>query len=146
MARKILMLDFDGVLHPSQGNTVPEFAFAPRLASALATGVCSVVISSTWREHHTLQRLCTFLPQVVAARVVGVLGADCAGPHTRYRTILAWLQKHASDADWRALDDSASEFPRDCPQLIRCDGLAGFGPEQAAEIRNWFSDRGGADF
>jgi hypothetical protein len=40
LKRKILMLDFDGVLHPSQGNAVPEFAFAPRLASALAAGPC----------------------------------------------------------------------------------------------------------
>jgi hypothetical protein len=105
-----------------------------------------VVISSTWREHHPLPRLCTFLPDAVAARVVGVLGNDCAGPHTRYRTILTWLQKEAPNADWRALDDSASEFPPECPELIRCDGLAGFGEEQAVQLESWLTDGHGTDF
>ena len=119
------MLDFDGVLHPAQGNHVAEFAYAPRLAACLEARECEVVISSTWREHHDLTRLRSFLPHSLAARVIGALGDDCRGPHIRQRTILVWLEQDAPGADWRALDDTASEFAPGCSQLTLCDGRYG---------------------
>lgn len=59
---RILMLDFDGVLHSSQGNQIEDFALAPMLADALDARACSVVITSTWREHYSLSALKGLLP------------------------------------------------------------------------------------
>lgn len=50
----VLMLDFDGVLHPFAGNDIPDFARLPLLEEALFGLDCKIVISSTWRERYQL--------------------------------------------------------------------------------------------
>ncbi|RYH28381.1 MAG: hypothetical protein EON54_23415 [Alcaligenaceae bacterium] len=131
------MLDFDGVLHPSQGSDVPDFAALPLLEGALSGLECSVVISSTWREHYPLTELRALLGNVIRPHVVGVLGPDQYGQHVRYRNILVWLNANTWCTDWRALDDSASEFPPECPQLILCDGRIGMSALQVQVIKAW---------
>lgn len=135
----VLFLDFDGVLHPAQGNAVADFAWAPRLADALAGYNCSIVISSTWREHYPLDAIRRMLPHGLARRVVGALGEDPRGPFARYKAILEWLRDRRELGDWRALDDTGTEFPVGCPNLIQCDGMIGFGDEQASQLKGWLS-------
>jgi hypothetical protein len=137
--RRVLMLDFDGVLHPAQGNQIPEFTHATRLARILAESDCAVVISSTWREHYSLAELRARLPRDLGERVVGVLGPDHRGPNVRFKNIEDWLESQTGLIDWRALDDSASDFPSGCPQLILCDGRTGFGDEQERALREWLA-------
>lgn len=72
--RKTLFLDFDGVLHPAWGNSLPEFVHVRALAQALEGRSCEIVISSTWREHYPLARLKQFLLPELAGRVIGVTG------------------------------------------------------------------------
>ncbi len=133
------MLDFDGVLHPAQGNQVPEFIHAPRLARILAESDCAVVISSTWRDHFSIDELRAKLPQDLGEKVVGVLGPDQRGPHVRFKNIEAWLASQSGPVNWRALDDCAHEFPVPpaCPELILCDGRTGIGDDQERELRKW---------
>lgn len=131
------MLDFDGVLHPCQGNAVPDFSLVPMLASALERSDCKIVISSTWREHHSLDVLRAMLGPKVGNRVIGVLGPDERGPYVRHRNILTWLHEHRWCANWRALDDTGSEFPPGCEELILCDGMRGLGPPQVSALREW---------
>jgi hypothetical protein len=131
------MLDFDGVLHPAQGSAVPDFIHASRLDQLLAGYDCDVVISSTWREHYSFPKICAMLPDGLAARVIDTLGPDLRGPFVRYRNILAWLETRAVQPDWRALDDSESEFPECCPGLIVCDGQTGLSTVQEEELRKW---------
>jgi hypothetical protein len=137
--RKILMLDFDGVLHPSQGTAVPDFAWASRVANVLAEHPCEVVISSTWREHYSLEQLQALLPETISKLVVGVLGADCPPPWGRYKTILAWVSERAPGTSWRALDDTAAEFPPECPELIHCPHGAGLDKPAEAKLRSWLA-------
>jgi hypothetical protein len=135
--RKILFLDFDGVLHPAWGNSLPEFVHAHALAQALMGRPCEIVISSTWREHYSLAQLKEFLLPELAGRVIGVLGADQRPPYVRSKNIEVWLDAQSGLVEWRALDDSAAEFQPGCPQLILCDGNTGFGDSQSRELRDW---------
>ena len=47
---KTLMVDFDGVLHPTRGGQF--FSRLPLLETALSGHECDIVISSSWRDHH----------------------------------------------------------------------------------------------
>jgi hypothetical protein len=134
---RVLMLDFDGVLHPAQGCEVEDFAYAPLLAEALEGLRCRIVISSTWRDSFTLEQLRRLLPAELAVRVVDALGPDAWGRHVRYRNILRWLESQKAAIDWRALDDTVSEFPPGCPQLVLCDGRIGFSKVEAGILRSW---------
>jgi hypothetical protein len=122
--RKILFLDFDGVLHSASGNSLPEFFHVPGLAQGLAGRPCEIVISSTWREHYSLARLKQFLSPELAGRVIGVTGPDPPGRYPRHQAILQYLETVGGAVEWRALDDSGSEF-YECPNLILCDGAIG---------------------
>ncbi len=135
--RKVLFLDFDGVLHPASGSHMPEFARAPMLAAVLEGAACDVVISSTWRDHYPLEHLKTLLPPSLAGKVVATLGPDCRGPHVRFVTICEWVAQHSPDSDWRALDDSGSEFPQGCANLILCDGRTGLDDRQLSALKEW---------
>jgi hypothetical protein len=121
-SNRVLFLDFDGVLHPAQGNLVPEFAHAPRLARILAGSDCTVIISSTWSESYSLDEIRALLPKDLGDRVVGVLGPDQRGPHVRFKNIEAWLADQSEQINSCALDDSPSDFPSGWPQLILCNG------------------------
>jgi hypothetical protein len=133
----VLMLDFDGVLHPASGGDVADFARLPLLEEVLADLACHVVISSTWREHYSMADLQRLLGSVVGSRVIDVLGPDQRGSYLRYRNIQAWLEKNPWGTNWRALDDSVSEFPPGCAQLILCDGREGMSMRQMHIISDW---------
>jgi hypothetical protein len=133
------MLDFDGVLHPSQGSDVPELALLPLLEEALSESACNIVISSTWREHYDLAALQGLLGRGVGPRVIEVLGPDPRGQHRRYWNIRSWLNANDWCADWRALDDSVTEFPPGCAELILCDGRTGMSADQVQTVRNWLA-------
>ena len=65
------------------------------------------------------------------------IGADTfIGKHARWHEICAYCAQHRI-SDWRVLDDSAFEFPPDCPQLIRCDGGVGIGEREILALRKW---------
>ena len=139
---KLLFLDFDGVLHPTSATAGQWLVGAGGLAEAMANFECSIVISSSWRHHHPLQRLIKMLPTRLAERVVGTTGAAYIGQQARHMEILAYLEQ-ASDRlpQWRALDDSRFEFPTDCPELIACNPNTGFSLRQATVLRNWLTDK-----
>lgn len=135
--KPILFLDFDGVLHQAQGNNVPEFHLVPVLEAALAGSSCKIVISSTWRDHYPVSVLSERLGDALGARVIGALGPDGLGPYVRYQNILRWLDANTWCTDWRALDDSESEYPIGLPELILCDGRLGIDHPQVAALRRW---------
>jgi hypothetical protein len=138
--RKILFLDFDGVLHPAWGNSLPEFVHAHALAQAMAGRPCEIVISSTWREHYSLAQIKGFLLPELGGRVIGVTGQDPPGRYPRHKAILQYLAALGEAVDWRALDDSGSEFHA-CPNLILCDGAIGLQQAQVEQVISWIGDR-----
>lgn len=133
--KKILFLDFDGVLHPATGNSVEEFSKADALACALLGYDCEIVISSAWRLHCRLDQLKDFLPDGIAERVIGTTGDDPLSHYARHDAILAWLAS-SEPVDWRALDDAKTEF-RETSRLIACNPEVGLAESQIAKLRTW---------
>ncbi len=140
MTRKgspLLFLDFDGVLHPASAHATAPFSRAPLLEEALAGFEVRLVVSSSWRFHHSLGVIGSLLPRTLADRLVGALGNSHFGEHARYHEILAWLGDAGSAAPWLALDDSAFEFPDACAELILCDPNTGLDEAMATRVRDW---------
>lgn len=142
--RNLLFLDFDGVLHPTLCTSSSYFCEAGRLGSLIRDSDTDLklVISSSWRFHHTMKKLRGFLPPELSRLVVGVTPSVTPGKHQRYREIKGFLKSYRSAPDWRALDDSAFEFPIPCPQLILCNGRIGMDDRIVSEIRGWLPPKG----
>jgi len=136
---RLLFLDFDGVLHPNFCSPDQYFCRLPDLAKLLGSEDrrLRIVISSSWRFHHSPAQLVQVFPEHVRARVVGGTGEPVPGSHSRYNEILAFLGNRRDRDDWRALDDSLVEFPDRCPQLIACDGRRGIGDNELEQLRSW---------
>ena len=134
---RLLFLDFDGVLHSTSAKTDGQFCQLPLLADCLADTDCHLVISSSWRHHHSLPELIEGFPASMRHRFVGATGGPCFGRWPRHQEILAFVDKVAAGADWRALDDSTNEFPSKWPQLIACNPNRGFDAPQAQALRRW---------
>ncbi len=135
---KTLFLDFDGVLHPTLATPKKLFGKAPMLVDVIERCQPLVVISSSWRFHFSLEEILSRLPDVVAIQVRGKTGEAHIGKHARWNEILDYCSLHRTD-DWRALDDSAFEFPQNCHELIRCDGAVGLTALEVARIESWLS-------
>ena len=66
-ARKLVFLDFDGVLHPTSATEWILFCRAPHLQQALANHDCGLVISSSWRHHFSRGNCWRFLHPICKA-------------------------------------------------------------------------------
>ena len=115
----MLFLDFDGVLHPSGGESSgARFSRRPLLETLLREpDLCHVeiVISSTWREAYPLKQLISFFSEDIRPRIIGVNPTlvDVAPRHLRYREIKSWLVAYPEIGHWAALDDAVDDFPSD---------------------------------
>lgn len=135
---KLLFLDFDGVLHPTNFAWESPFNRVSLLEEALSKSSLGIVISSSWRFTHSIERLGNLLPSSISKSIIGITGAPVIGKHPRFQEIQIYLGIHGQ-ADWRALDDSYWEFPYPCPELIRCNPNTGLSDKQLIELRKWLS-------
>ncbi len=127
--RRILFLDFDGVLHPLHEARANPFSYMDNFCRVLREadphGTMPIVISSTWRILHTLDELRAFFPPDIGARIVDVtpflLPVNPALRGSRQREIVDWMAAHAPESAWLALDDIALYFDIDCPHLFVID-------------------------
>jgi hypothetical protein len=55
--RKILFLDFDGVLHPTHCKQGDEFSRLHLFEVLFLDSFCEIVVSSSWRFHHSINEL-----------------------------------------------------------------------------------------
>ena len=117
MSKTVLFLDFDGVLHPVGGASAgTRLSQLPLLAAALrepALQHVQIVIASTWRQAHSIERLRRLFPADIAARIIGgtpVLD-EYDSEHERYEEIRAWLDEQSEGWQWVALDDDREGFP-----------------------------------
>lgn len=102
----VLMLDFDGVLHPAQSGTL---LYAPLLEAWLRTHpTVDVVISSNWRDTHTLDELRNRFAVDMRERIIGTTPSTTTG--YREDEILELVSKH-NITRWAALDDRPDQFP-----------------------------------
>ena len=134
--RRVVFLDFDGVLHPAvetpEGTAL--FQWIPQLAGLLQSHPdVAIVIHSTWREAHTLAQMRALLGPL-GDRVVGAVGAG-----EKAQAILDYLHAHPQIERWIVIDDAAAQFQVALPDtVVACDPLTGIcGPQVQAALREW---------
>ena len=117
----LLFLDFDGVLHSAYGGKgSPAFCRAGFLANALEGHDVSIVITSSYREHHAIDHLKSLLGPL-GRRVIGTTPL-LTGPFVRQREIEAWLERNPLHANARyvVLDDDPRLFSISWAPLTLC--------------------------
>lgn len=132
-----LFLDFDGVLHPGLCDAGDHLCRLPILEEVLRSHpAVQVVISSSWRHSQSADELRLLFSHDIRPRIADVTPPAKAGvPHGRFSEIIAWLSLNSRQDDhWIALDDYAFEFPRNCPNLLLCNGGTGLTEDLAAEL------------
>ncbi len=139
--------DFDGVLHPRPGTGGSSghelFASLEVLEDVLRQVPHEeVVISSSWREHHSFEEMRQYFSKDLRDRIVGVTPLpplDSVPEHLtnypRHAECVAWLGRNRPAAmPWLAIDDTESEFDPVCAQLLLIDGWVGLDHESAAQL------------
>jgi HAD domain in Swiss Army Knife RNA repair proteins len=135
---KLLFLDFDGVLHPTHFAGESPFSKAHLLEETLAQFAPKIVISSSWRFTHSLNKLQKILPTSIGQLIIGATSVAMTGKYPRFQEIQNYLSSYGP-ADWRALDDSYWEFPTGCTELIRCDPNTGLTIREITKLKNWLA-------
>lgn len=150
--RRVLFLDFDGVLHP-YGPLAGTGPLGPRAVHYsgvlcwlhhLATILrpfpdVEVVIHSSWREGYSLEELSGFLEEL-GPRTIAM-----APPGKRSQAIEAWLAEQTTPVtSYRILDDQTRQFSRSAlrPFLIPCPRLKGVSAGVVQrELQEWLTAR-----
>jgi hypothetical protein len=138
--RKIVYLDFDGVLHATSLVTEGLLSRVHLLEPLFESDCAGIVISSSWRFTHSLLALQAKLPSTLAKRLIGMTGDAIIGKHARYQEIINHVHTLEGPIDWRALDDSYWEFPSNCQELIRCNPNTGISPKEVAQLNAWLNN------
>lgn len=137
MSKKVLFLDFDGVLHPTTHGSA-LLSQLPLLESALEGRDYSMVISSSWRFHMEMEDLKKHFSSSVQNKIGGVTGDAYIGAYARFHEINAYAMQNGI-TNWRTLDDSYWEFPQGCSQLIRCNPNSGLTQREVKTLIKWLS-------
>lgn len=147
----ILMLDFDGVLHPEPCRD-PRLHFTrlPMLEGVVREFPhVEIVITSTWREQRNLEELRSIFSADIAHRVIGATPscndhvelAEAIGPtYRRSIEIEAYLRATGTPwSPWLALDDKPYWFRPFCKNLILCNPKMGITETTLDEMRKRIS-------
>jgi hypothetical protein len=135
MPKKVLFVDFDGVLHPTHHGSA-LLSQLPLLEFAIESYDCALVISSSWRFHMEINDLKKHFSLPVRDKIVGMTGEAYIGAYARFHEINAYALQN-SIVNWRALDDSYWEFPPGCSHLIRCNPNSGLTQRQIDVLTEW---------
>ena len=88
MSKKVLFVDFDGVLHPTDHGSA-LLSQLTLLESAIEAHDCALVISSSWRFHLEIDDLKKHFSSSVRNKIVGVTGDAYIGAYARFHEINA---------------------------------------------------------
>lgn len=141
--RKIVFLDFDGVLHPDGIALFSRLGLLETYLSRMPD--VEVVISSSWRETESIEQLRAYFSSPIREKIVGATpvledGYDCGG---RQREIEAYLESaglKAGNCSWVALDDTQLFFDQGYPNLILTDSSQGFTDIDGESLLSWYED------
>lgn len=132
----LLFLDFDGVTHPVSGSPF-DMACLRNLEIALDGYSVDIVITSSWREHYTIEQLKKPLGKQLAKRVVGMTPV-IEEPHqkyVRYHEVLQYISEmKANPHTWVAVDDTAGFYPAEAP-VVWCNPRIGMTEREAEQLR-----------
>ncbi|SHN13592.1 HAD domain-containing protein [Rhizobacter sp. OV335] len=128
-----VFVDFDGVLHRTQGDIDRYFEHAELLGAWLWSHPnIQLVVSSSWREVYKLAELRELLFHDVPdlkERLVGVTSNmdRIHAEHERSAECRLWLRDHGHNfSAWLAIDDQSERFSPDArDHLLVCDPAAG---------------------
>lgn len=133
---RLLFLDFDGVLHPFNGEHEPEgwFRWLPILDRALQSwSDVQIIVHSSWRYEYTDRELRGLLGQL-GSRFVGT--APKGAREQAIETVLQANKGHVTAH--LVLDDDPREFTRGRLNLLLCNGLEGLSQVRVQdELRAW---------
>lgn len=126
----LIFLDFDGVLHPDFCSDSDYFCWMDNLETALHSFPnTKIVISSSWREHHTLNSLQQLFPSSLREKIIGVTPVMYDKSYVtggRELEILLWLQQEQCEHEsWIAIDDTLNLFDLHANQVMECDSMVG---------------------
>lgn len=134
----LVFIDFDGVL---RRESAPRYRLEKELVSNFEKAVLSspetgIVITSSWREVSSLEKLKGLFSEEIAERIVGTTPrARELEDFYRYREILAFLQRNGMEnSRWIAVDDDPMHFPAGAPVLI-VDPARGLDDASSRELR-----------
>lgn len=106
--RAVVMLDIDGVLHPYQSGSL---ALLPRFEDWLeSVPDVDVIISSSWRESHSLSQLKRYFREPLRNRIIGTTPLFYG--ESRLSEILYMVRLYQISC-WAAIDDDGREFNND---------------------------------
>ena len=122
---KYIFLDFDGVLHRTYDSTLFEYMDDFCHAVRPYSKNTRIVISSMWRQNHSLDHLKSYFEKDISPIVIGITPTlPSILPYQRFREIEYYCHKN-NVKEWCALDDMETLFPPDCEKLIYVEnGLA----------------------
>lgn len=145
--RKIIFLDFDGVLHPDGIALFSQLPVFERFL--LKMPGAEIVVSSTWREDHTLGELRRFFSPALRRRISGVTpslegGYDLGGRQEEIQSYLAAENLTDTNCRWVAVDDTALFFQDSCQQLMLTDSSVGFTEQDGERLVDWYNGISGA--
>jgi hypothetical protein len=138
----ILFLDFDGVLHTinrSRGTFEHLVLFESVLRDFPQV---DIVISSAWREDHSLEELQSFFSTDIRRRIIDATPVlhHLSQRHLRQAEIMLWLREVGREYEgWVALDDSDWLFSPLCRNLVLVDPDTGFSPDAEKRLRKKLS-------
>lgn len=148
---RFLFLDFDGVLNRivSGGYQPPHPRIDPELAARVARCAddwdLNVVVSSSWREDHSLDGLRDIIlaagVPTLAARLVGATPVYEKVPKQKYLRafeVRDWLVKHALPQTPYAIVDDAARHNFPAERFVHVDGKAGFTDANALRVNDIF--------
>jgi hypothetical protein len=132
-----LFLDIDGVLHPATTTSAADWRHLPALEAVLQQHPhTEVIISSTWRQTLSLNKLRSRFSLTLRTRII-----DCTPvlvdfqAYHREQEIRSWLASHANpDRPWVAIDDNAEWFSPELPELLLCNGETGLRPHDLLRL------------
>ena len=133
---RLLLLDFDGVLHPTIVAKGQIFNRMSLLEEALRSSSIQIVVSSSWRLYESWGYIEKVFPLSLRGLLRGPTGEPFSGPMARWNEIRSYVSEHGV-LDWMALDDAETQFPKHCPNLILCDGKFGLQSDQVRRLNEW---------
>ncbi|MGK7920217.1 MAG: HAD domain-containing protein [Trichodesmium sp.] len=129
-----IFLDIDGVLVPEKKFEQPilpkdMIKFDPSCLNEFENVLrryptVKIVISSSWREMYSLEKICSLFSSDIAMQVVGI--TPCLNPQliekhkaVRQQEVLEYLQQnHQENSQWLAIDDAPEFYDPDSPVVI----------------------------
>lgn len=131
----ILLLDFDGVLHPEHCHESRHFCCLPILEDALRqVPECQVVITSTWRLEQPFEALRRRFSREIAVRIAGITPTfsdlkqvpNTLLSYPREAECHAWRWANGvAHLPWLAVDDRSWNYRPFCNSLLLVDGSTG---------------------